>query len=398
MFRNLKEWGTLSKLAHHLRILVEFVVVGICTLTFAFTTLAIIVSLLGRDAAGTRDFVEYWASGHLLADHANPYDSGTILQVERSVSPNIPLQIMANPPWALPLVLPLGFLSPRTGELLWVVSSLACLIASVRMIWVIHGRPSTPWNILGYTFAPALLCLLAGQVTIYVLFGLVLFLRWHRSQPFLAGASLWLCMLKPHLFLPFGVVLLAWIIVNRSYKILAGTAVALGLGTAITLVFDPHIFVHYARMMSEARIDRLDTPGFSVLLRQHIRPHTLWIQCLPAALGCIWALAYFRSHRQEWDWLKHGSPLMLVSVLVPPYTWILDQAVLIPALLHGAYTTRSRSLIGLLALTSAAIEIGLFRGTPLLQSFYFLWTVPTWLVWYLFATRFGIAKRITENA
>src|SRR6266446_1322664 len=389
MFPVLREWTALSKLSKPLRTIAELLVVGICTLTFAITALGFVVSLLRRDAVGTRDFVEYWAAGSLLAHHADPYESSAILRVERSVGFNLPAQIMANPPWALPLVLPLGFLSARVGYLLWILSSIACLVASVRIIWAMHGRPTTDWNVLGYTFAPALLCLLAAQVTVYVLFGLVLFLYWHRSRPFMAGVSLWLCLLKPHLFLPFGIVLLAWIILSKCYKVLAGTAVALGLSTAITLVFDPHIWAHYLRMMSAARLDQANVPCLSILLRQQVWPHTLWLQWLPATLGCIWALAYFWRHRHNWDWMKDGSLLILVSVLVPPYTWILDQAVLIPALLHGAYTTQSRGLIAFLALTSAAIEIGLFRRTSVLQSFFFLWTVPAWLAWYLCAVRRG---------
>jgi Glycosyltransferase family 87 len=391
----------LSKLSKIVQTIAELLVVGVCTLMLAITVLGFVVSLVRRDAVGTRDFVEYWAAGSLLAHHANPYDSGAIVRLERSVGFDLPAQIMANPPWALPLVLPLGFLSSRAGYWLWMLSSIACLVASVRIVWAMHGRPATQWNILGYTFAPALLCLLAGQVTVYVLFGLVLFLRWHRSHPFIAGVSLWLCLLKPHLFLPFGVVVLAWIILNKSYKVLAGTVVVLGVSMAITLVLDPQVWAHYFGMMNTARLDQANVPCLSVLLRQKLWPHTLWLQWLPAALGCIWALAYFWRHRHTWDWLKEGSVLTLVSLLVPPYTWILDQAVLIPALLHGAYATQSRSLIALLALSSAAIEMGLFRPTSVLQSFFFVWTVPAWLAWYLIAVRRGDrtnAGRLTENA
>ena len=391
----------MSKLSKIVQTIAELLVVGVCTLMLAITVLGFVVSLVRRDAVGTRDFVEYWAAGSLLAHHANPYDSCAILRLERSVGFNLPAQIMANPPWALPLVLPLGLLGPRAGYWLWMLSSIACLVASVRIIWAMHGRPTTQWNILGYTFAPALLCLLAGQVTVYVLFGLVLFLRWHCSRPFMAGVSLWLCLLKPHLFLPFGVALLAWIILNRSYKVLAGTAVALGVSMTITLVLDPQVWAHYFGMMNKARLDQANVPCLSILLRQQVWPHTLWLQWLPAALGSIWALAYFWRHRRTWDWLKEGSVLTLVSLLVPPYTWILDQAVLIPALLHGAYSTQSRSLIALLALSSAALEIGLFRPTSVLQSFFFVWTVPAWLAWYLIAVRHGErmnAGRMMENA
>ena len=270
---------------------------------------------------------------------------------------------------------------------LWSLLLLACLVASVRMVWIMHGRPKNQLHWLGYSFVPALSCLLSGQVTIFLLLGLALFLRFHRSRPFLAGVSLWLCMLKPHLFLPFGVVLIVWVILTRSYKILVGTVVALGVSSAVALMLDPLVWVQYGQMMSTARINRLVIPCLSIMLRQKLSPNTIWLQYLPAVLGCVWALTYFRRHRDDWDWIEHGSLLMLVSLLFAPYTWFMDQAILIPALLHAAYVTRSRNLLAVLALASAIIEIAILRGLPLLQSVFYLWTAPGWLVWYLCATR-----------
>jgi uncharacterized protein len=367
----------------------EFLVVAICTLAFAITAVGIFASLLGSKSAGSRDFVQYWAAGHQLIHHANPYDRATILPMERAVGfpSGLPAFIMPNPPSALLLVLPLGFLGPVAAELVWLALLLACLVASVRMVWIMHGRPKNQLHWLGYSFAPALSCLLSGQVTIFLLLGLALFLRFHRSRPFLAGVSLWLCMLKPHLFLPFGVVLIVWVILTRSYKILVGTVVALGVSSAVALMLDPLVWVQYGQMMSTARINRLVIPCLSIMLRQKLSPNTIWLQYLPAVLGCVWALTYFRRHRDDWDWIEHGSLLMLVSLLFAPYTWFMDQAILIPALLHAAYVTRSRNLLAVLALASAIIEIAILRGLPLLQSVFYLWTAPGWLVWYLCATR-----------
>jgi uncharacterized membrane protein (UPF0127 family) len=375
-----------------LRAIAEFLVVGICTATFALTIVGICASVMGSDAAGTRDFVEYWASGHQLAHHANPYDRDALLRLERSVGypSGTPVLIMWNPPPGLLLVLPLGFLGPTAANFLWSLFLLACLVASVRMVWIMHGRPKNQVHWLGYSFAPSLVCLLAGQVSIFVLFGLVLFLHLHRSHPFLAGVSLWFCLLKPHLFLPFGIVLLVWAIVTRTYKLLGGTAIALGLSTAIAFILDPLVWVHYEQMMSTmstARMQQQLIPCVSIMLRWTISPKTMWLQYLPTALGCIWALAYLRKHYSHWDWLEHGSLLMLVSVLLAPYSWLMDQAILIPALLHAAYFTRSRNLVAILALASAVIEIGAFRGLPLLHSAAYLWTAPAWLAWYLYATK-----------
>jgi len=384
----------MSMYRNPLRAIAEVLVVAVCTLAFSLTCLGIFGSLLGHNAAGTRDFVEYWAAGRQLVHHANPYDGEALLRLERSVGfpADLPAQIMANPPWALTLVLPLGLLSPMAAELLWFLLLLACLIASVRMVWVMHGRPETEVDFLGYTFGPALFCLLLGQVSILLLLGVVLFLYLHRSRPFLAGIVLWLCMLKPHLFLPFGTVLLVWVVTTKTYRVLAGITVALAVTTALAFIMDPHIWAHYRQMMVSVRVDQAPIPCFSILLRQHVWPHTLWVQCLPAALGCAWSLFYYRKHRDNWDWLKHGSPLLLVSVLVPPYTWYIDQAVVIPALLHGAYVTRSRSLVALLALASATIEVQWFLGASALHSLLFLWTTPVWILWYLCARKSASAS------
>jgi len=384
-----------------LQTIAEFLVVALCTLAFAFTSLGILHSLLAKDAAGQRDFVEYWASGQLLAHHANPYDGNSILRMERSAGypTDIPPIIMGNAPPALLLVFPLGFLSPMTGELLWCFVLLASLAVSVRLVRALHGSPKNWLPLLAYSFGPALSCLLSGQMSMLVLLGLALFLFLHRSRPLLAGASLWLCALKPQLFLPFGVALLAWIIVSRRYRILVGALIALVASTAVVLLLDPQVWAQYRQMMDSLRYDRGVMPCLSNLLRRGIAPDAMWLQYAPAILGCIWAVVYFRRHREDWDWTTHGSLLMLVSVLVAPYTWLTDQVVLIPALLHGLYETRSRGLVAALALASASIQLSIFGGgTRLLHSNLYLWTAPAWLAWYLLAARSGAVQKTPAPA
>jgi hypothetical protein len=371
--------------------------VAVCTLAFVATVGSIVASLLEKDSAGVRDFVSYWAAGQQLVHHANPYDVDAVFRIERSVGFSGPAAlVMGNAPPALLLVLPLGFLGPEAAELLWSLLSLCGLVASVRMTWTMLGRPGSRLYVLGYAFAPALLCLLVGQTSLFVLLGLVLFLRLHRTRPYLAGASLWLCALKPQLFLPFGLVLLAWIIVTGGYKLLVGAVTALGLTTGIALILDPAVWRHYGRWMSVVRYDRALVPCISNVLRRSISPGAMWLEYVPLVIGCLWALAYFRSHRNDWDWMTHGSLLTLVSVLVSPYTWLVDQSILIPALLLGLYHARSRGLIALLALASATIEIAALRGLPPVHSNLYLWTAPAWLAWYLYATRIAGSENAND--
>jgi len=265
---------------------------------------------------------------------------------------------------------------------LWSLMLLACLWGSVYMVWQMHGRPSKLLNFLGYSFAPALVCLIVGQTSLFALLGLVLFLRLHRTRPFLAGVSLWLCALKPHLFLVFGVVLLMWVVVTRSYKVLLGAVTALAASCALTWLLDPAAWGQYSHMMRSYGIEREFIPCWSVVLRLWVSPQTTLLQYVLLLPACCWAVVYFWRKRHSWDWVTDSSLLMLVSILAAPYCWVFDQAAAIPALLDGAYRTRSRVLLALLAAASLGIEVALVCGIRLPSAF-FLWTAPAWLVWYL---------------
>ena len=235
-----------------------------------------------------------------------------------------------------------------------------------------------------------MICLLAGQTAMFALLGLVLFLRLHRTRPFLAGMSLWLCALKPHLFLVFGIVLLAWIVVEGSYKILAGAAIALAASLAVTWLIDPRAWSEYAQMMRTGGIEKETIPCLGIALRFWLSPQSLWLQFLPAMLGCVWALAYFWPRRRTWDWLRNGSPVMLVSIVATPFGWVFDQVVAIPALLEGAYLTRSSAMLVILAILSGLILFEAFWGVGYFSPVN-LFTAPAWLAWYLIVC--ALAKR-----
>jgi hypothetical protein len=228
------------------------------------------------------------------------------------------------------------------------------------------------------------ICLLIGQTSLFALLGYVLFLSLHRSRPFWAGMSLWLCSLKPHLFLVIGVVLLAWALVSRSYRVLAGAAVAVAVSCLVAYWIGPAAWTQYAAMMRESGINHEAIPCISIVVPQWLSPKTMWLQYVPAILGCGWALRYFWQRRRTRDWIKDGSIVALVSVLAAPYAWITDQVLAIPPLLDGAICTRSQILLVILAGASILIEAELLGGVILASNLY-LWTAPAWLAWYLLA-------------
>jgi hypothetical protein len=79
--------------------------------------------------------------------------------------------------------------------------------------------------------------------------------------------------------------------------------------------------------------------------------------------------------------------LMLVTVLVSPYSWFPDEIVLLPALAFAITLPyrRVRSLEILVVINLAAILV-LMAGNRSIVSTVYLWTPSAWLAWFLYAT------------
>ena len=127
-------------------------------------------------------------------------------------------------------------------------------------------------------------------------------------------------------------------------------------------------------------------PTLSVTLRWLIDRHAVWLQFIPEAAACGWAVWYFWTRRSRWNWLDQGSWVLLVSAACTPYAWFTDEAILLPAMLFGVYRAANsqRSLIPIAVIAFAAlIEVCAFGH---IASTHYLWTVPAWIGWYLYAT------------
>jgi hypothetical protein len=363
----------------------DFAIASASGLILSIGTIFFVAVLFSGKLAGSRDYVSYWSTGVQLRRHADPYNWQQMLDLQNNAAHlgAKGVLFMRNLPWALPLVYPLGFLDLKIGAFIWNILLLGCLLISVHLVRVMHGSPNNYVHWLGVAFTPAIICLNMGQTGLFALLGLVLFLRLYHTHPYLAGLSLWLCALKPQLFLPFGVALLAWIVVSRSYRIAAGAAFSLIASTALAWWIDPQAWPRYFDLMRSQPVKAEFVPCLSDAIRFWIRPQSTWIQFVPVALGCIWALYYFWRRRNSWDWLEHGSLLVLVSLVVAPYCFAYDLCVAIPAILHGLYNTRSRPLIAFLAVVLLIVQFEVWNVRVI--TGYFMWLAPTLLIWYLLA-------------
>ena len=365
--------------------------VALCCITLAFSA-----SLTRQDVAG-RDYIQYWAAGQQLVHGSNPYNAGDILRLEKAADHSrTQPEISFSPPLILPFVLLLGLFSAKTGLTLLFAVLLAALSVSMWILWQLHGCPDTLLFLLGFLFAPLIVCLQAGQISILLLLGITLFLYFVESRPWLAGVTLFPLTLKPHLFLPFAVGLLLWVVSRRAYGILAGFFAALGVGLALTFVVDPHAWLQYKQMIEMQGAMSQALPTLSQILQRFVAPRALWLQFLPEAAACGWTVWYFRKQQSRWNWMDQGLLLLLVSSVCRPYGWFFDESVLLPAVLTGVLLARKtgRSLWPI-AIAGAAALVETLQRVPVTTLSY-VWTAPAWLLWYLYASGRGKSRSLAK--
>lgn len=340
------------------------------------------------------DYMPYWCAGKLLIHHGDPYSSTNVLALEKTegLVYDSPL-IMLNPPWALFLAAPLGFFSVRAGLFLWTVATTGCVIFSAQLLTV-----SAKERGFAYVFAPAVAAVFMGQSSPFLLLGFALFLRFNRSRPFLAGASLLLMAIKPHLFFVFWAVLLVDCVYRHRFRIFAGGAAALVAATTFAMYFDPRVVQHYRAMLRGYRIELGILPTASMLFRMLIDVHEFRLLFVPSLAAVIWGLWFYSRKPQAWNWRVQGLLLMLVSILASPYGWFTDQVVLLPCILYvlALPAKRRNSIWMLLAINTVALVIALANRTVLTSPAY-LWTPLAWLVWFLYSTWKTSASDIDSN-
>ena len=135
------------------------------------------------------------------------------------------------PAWVALVAVPFELLGTDLGGRLWILFGLACFALGTYLA----VRPRPPSAILpAFASVPTALVLLNAQLDGLVALGLgAAIALW--SRPYLAGLALGLTLMKPHLVLALGAVLL----VSRRWRVLAGWAVAGVLLWASVAVLNP---------------------------------------------------------------------------------------------------------------------------------------------------------------
>jgi hypothetical protein len=287
----------------------------------------------GYGAVGTGDFVAYWAAARLLMQGSNPYDPTALLAVEQAAGLSAPAPIRVwNPPWTLVLMFPLAVLPFQAAALVWLLVQVALILGSGILLWKFYapGKGRT-WigAVVAGGFVPGWYSLGAGQISAWLLVGVVVFLYFQRRQrDWAAGSALALLMIKPHVTYLFWPAALWWAWRERRWPVLAGWSAALAAASTVVILFFPGVWSQYPAVAPDAPLNWA-TPTLGSLLRLAFGIERHWLQFLPSFVcGLLW-LSWLWVRRGPWQWEKVAAPLLLASVPTAVYGWSYDSLVLL---------------------------------------------------------------------
>ncbi len=348
------------------------------------------------------DFLDYWAAGRLNLDGDNPYDPTNLQSIQNNIIPSESGPIMMwNPPWFLPIAMVFGSLTYPIARFLWFLLTIAVLCISVFSLWQLNGGTKDTRLIslvIGFTFLPVFYCIIKGQVSMFLLLGLVGFLYFsYQGNGWMAGISLALLAIKPHIVYLFLIVVPIWAVYYKKWSTLFGVIATLLVATIIPVISNHEVLNQYIYTITNIPPTNSATPTFGSIIRVLLRNRNYLLQLIPSFLGIIWILYYWWLNRLNWDWLKQAPLIVLVSLLTTPYAWIWDQNVALIALIQIGVLlllAKDRYLTVLVVSTYILLEILEFSIKG--GQFWTFWFAPALLIFYL-ASRNILQSKITNS-
>jgi hypothetical protein len=94
------------------------------------------------------DYMEYWCAGRAALTGQNPYDGAVLYPLQLDIQKHHPQPfgdpiMMWNPPWTLPLAMPLGLAHWRVGQLVWFTLNALGFLLAARLLWRVYGGPNS---------------------------------------------------------------------------------------------------------------------------------------------------------------------------------------------------------------------------------------------------------------
>ena len=335
------------------------------------------------------DFVEYWAAGSLNLRGKNPYAPEELLLMQNLAGRfGTEAVMMWNPPWTLPLVMPLGLLSYQVSRTIWMLLNIGLIFISSDILWRLYGgKQGLRWIswMIGFSFIPVLDAIKKGQTGILILVGIVGFLFFiDKKKNILAGISLALLAIKPHVAYLFLLAVFLWSLHNLKWQILVGFSLALAGSMLLTTISNPNVISQYLYAVSNYPPTDWATPTIGGIMRLLLGGDYFWLQFFPTILGVFWLFVYFSKRKKDWDWFEQSPLIILVSLVTTAYGWSFDQPAALVAILpiFVVITSNPWEKASTIIVSTYLLIILLNVISPENEIFLF-WFAPVLLIWFL---------------
>jgi hypothetical protein len=365
---------------------------------------------------GYSDFAIYYGAGSMVRQGLGHqlYNEAAQFKAQREFSPEVAIRLGAlpynHPPFEALLFVPFTYAPYPFAFLLWDAANLAMLISLPFLLRAhlpeLQGYSWPLWILASLAFFPIFVTLLQGQDAILLLFLYsIAFVSMKKNRDSLAGVSLALGLFKPHLVLPFVLLLL----VQGRKKILYGFLPVAALLTLVSvaivgkegLMSYPGYAVRLENTLARGAIVPSDMPNLRGLLSLFVPGAP---QIIPAVLVISLGLLLFaalqcrRDNDNESLFDLKFSLAAIATILVSYHAMIYDLSFLMVPVFLLANELLAKDGFRGYRRSLAATAVAAFFIPPLLVLLSMSEYRSALLAWALLAWMWGIAAEILFRA
>ena len=278
--------------------------------------------------AGDWDLQAYWSSAYLFAhgqDFSDPVLQG---EIQHTLTTRTDPETLYS--WFSPIgnvvLLPFTLIPFTRAVYYWLILNIIILFYSTILIWDEADLRTWIPLLAVFSFAMTVVSLVFGQINFMEVLGLALFLSLNkRDKPYLAGASLVLTTIKPHLVILTLPILILDLLRKKEWKVLAGFGLTLFFCFVVLFFFDPPWIQSFLSVVTSGMSTVRETPtinGLMVLLGENRIGKLIWL--IAILIGIIW----WFMRGQNWDRRTFIDISVTAGLIVSPIGWSYDQVML----------------------------------------------------------------------
>ena len=295
------------------------------------------------DGAGDLDLQAYWGSSYLFAHGQDFSNYNALGNVQHTLTNRT--QPDTQYAWFSPIgnvvLLPFTFIPFTRAVYYWLILNVVIFFYSTMLLWDQADKRVWIPLVAVFSFALTLISLIFGQINSLEVLGLALFLSLSKSnRHYLAGASLVLTTIKPHLVIITLPILFLDLLRKKEWKTLVGFFVALAACFVILFAFYPPWMQSFWTVISSGMSTVRETPtinGLLVLVNEFTIGKLIWLITLVA--GIVW----WCLRGQNWNRRTFIDISVTLGLIVSPIGWSYDQVMLIfPVLTLLAWTVNNK--------------------------------------------------------